>query len=435
MRRILSPILVLVVAAMLLTAGVPSASAAAGEAVLSAGQRLNPGQSLISPNGYYRLVLQGDGNLVLYGPGGGPTGALWATNTSDGAHLDMQSDGNLVLYKANNVTAAWASWTQNNPGSWVQLQDDGNLVVYRPGAVGIYASGVANPYSDLVVDHNIAGNHQPSGSTAEHLKMIYQRLGLAGLPWAITAQEVCGNQAYNLAAFLAWAYPGQYWVKYQNNYTYTINGVVTAGNPSTTCTGGYGNLVAVRATGFTPQLPEASYSGSGRYSAFLNGQGVGVLVEERKGYVCVEGGVGAPSYFGCNTHFWPGSVNGVTLWTMADKKAALTTYRDAINYLFAYRQRVITGNDMYMSRDEIIANVSGVLGPWSDSMSAGPWVDGSGTLGQNYTYQADHILTRGTGAGGKSGYVLLKPYCPATGNNAETCHGSDHRLLFSRGTM
>ncbi len=120
---------------------------------------------------------------------------------------------------------------------------------------------------------------------------------------------------------------------------------------------------------------------------------------------------------------------------MADKSAALTTYRDAINFLYAYRGRVVTGNDLYMSRAQIIGNVTGVLGPWVDSFVAGPWTDGAGTLGTTYTYQADHIFTRGAGSGGKSGYVLLKPGCAVTGLAAETCHGSDHRLLFSRGTV
>jgi hypothetical protein len=40
----------------------------------------------------------------------------------------MQGDGNLVLYGASN-SALWASGTSGNPGAYLVLGDDGNLVV------------------------------------------------------------------------------------------------------------------------------------------------------------------------------------------------------------------------------------------------------------------------------------------------------------------
>src|SRR5688500_13394482 len=46
-----------------------AAPASAASSVLGAGQTLGSGQSLWSPNGAYELAMQGDGNLVLYGPG------------------------------------------------------------------------------------------------------------------------------------------------------------------------------------------------------------------------------------------------------------------------------------------------------------------------------------------------------------------------------
>lgn len=188
----------LIIAAGIVAIAVP-ASAGPGGSVLGAGEQLTVGQMLKSPNGHYVLILQGDGNLVLYGPGGGPTGALWASNTGGANRLTMQGDGNLVLYRPDN-THVWASWTQAYPGAWVQLQDDGNLVVYRPGAVGVWNTGVANPYPDLAVNHNIAGNHSPSGDVSVHLRMTTTRMSLAGLPNTITLQEVCGNQAWAFAS-------------------------------------------------------------------------------------------------------------------------------------------------------------------------------------------------------------------------------------------
>jgi LasA protease len=81
---------------------------------------------LISPNRAYRLVMQGDGNLVEYQAGT----ALWASNTGgdNGAVVEMQSDGNLVIYL--NGAAKWASNTGGFQGAQLVLQDDSNLVMY-----------------------------------------------------------------------------------------------------------------------------------------------------------------------------------------------------------------------------------------------------------------------------------------------------------------
>lgn len=72
-------------------------------------------QLLLSPKrtgnvpGPYRLIMQGDGNLVLYTS---TNKALWSTRTAGhpGARLVMQGDGNLVLYSSTNKTL-WDSHT------------------------------------------------------------------------------------------------------------------------------------------------------------------------------------------------------------------------------------------------------------------------------------------------------------------------------------
>lgn len=94
-------------------------------------------QSIYSPDGRFQLVMQGDGNLVLYGP----SGALWSTVTagSSATLAQMQTDGNLVVY-TSAYRPVWASNTWNNPGSALQLQDDGNLVIYSGTNVPIWAS-------------------------------------------------------------------------------------------------------------------------------------------------------------------------------------------------------------------------------------------------------------------------------------------------------
>jgi hypothetical protein len=94
---------------------------------LLSGQTLDAGSYLESPNGNYQLIMQGDGNLVLYQ---GST-ALWSSGTAgdDGAFVAMQSDGNLVIY--DNGVAEWNSNTAGFAGDYLQLQDDDNLVIYQ----------------------------------------------------------------------------------------------------------------------------------------------------------------------------------------------------------------------------------------------------------------------------------------------------------------
>jgi hypothetical protein len=43
----------------------------------------------------------------------------------------MQEDGNFVLYHVNGKLL-WASNTSGKPGCHIVLQDDGNLVIYQP---------------------------------------------------------------------------------------------------------------------------------------------------------------------------------------------------------------------------------------------------------------------------------------------------------------
>jgi len=97
---------------------------------LPAGARLVSGQSLISPDGRYRLVYQGDGNLVLYDEV--ERSAPWSSGTAglSTGQVVMQTDGNFVIYDGSN-RPRWMSGTANANTKLV-LQADGNLVVYTP---------------------------------------------------------------------------------------------------------------------------------------------------------------------------------------------------------------------------------------------------------------------------------------------------------------
>jgi hypothetical protein len=90
--------------------------------------RFYPGQSIDTADRRFHLILQRDGNLVLYSP----THALWATGT-DGkpvAFLTLQPDGNLVLYDRSG-TPLWYSRTHSFANLRLIVQQDGNLVLYN----------------------------------------------------------------------------------------------------------------------------------------------------------------------------------------------------------------------------------------------------------------------------------------------------------------
>jgi hypothetical protein len=98
------------------------------------------GDSLTSNNGSYRVVMQSDGNLVLYAG----SRALWHTQTSGnpGAYAVLQGDGNLVVYSAANRPLAF-SGTQGTPGATIALGDDGNLVLRSASGATLWQTGTS----------------------------------------------------------------------------------------------------------------------------------------------------------------------------------------------------------------------------------------------------------------------------------------------------
>jgi cell wall-associated NlpC family hydrolase len=99
-----------------------------GSDTLAAGQQLNASQQqyLLSSDKRYGLLLQSDGTLVLYGPG---YNVLWSHHENGATRLVVQTDGNLVLYDGN--TALWSSLTGGTGSAHITMQTDGNLVVYN----------------------------------------------------------------------------------------------------------------------------------------------------------------------------------------------------------------------------------------------------------------------------------------------------------------
>jgi serine protease len=123
-------------------ASTPSAAStpvAPGVDRLSAGQQLFSGQRLTSPNGQYTLVMQADGNLVVWAPGSRP---IWDTRSwgNAGARMAVQADGNLVVWAADR-RVLWHSDTWGQSGGRLVLQDDGNVVLTNSGGTAIWQTG------------------------------------------------------------------------------------------------------------------------------------------------------------------------------------------------------------------------------------------------------------------------------------------------------
>ena len=117
--------------------GLPVQASYTGADRLLNGQRLTPGQAILSADGRYAVVMQTDGNLVEYtfGPR-----AVWASRTSghSGAFVVMQSDGNLVIYQGR--TAIWNTGTWGRGPSFAVVQTDNNFVVYTDSGTPTWAS-------------------------------------------------------------------------------------------------------------------------------------------------------------------------------------------------------------------------------------------------------------------------------------------------------
>lgn len=173
----------------------PVAGAPVGGNLLATGQVLTAPSSVASSNSRYYLMMQSDGNLVVYGP----TGARWSSGTDGhpGAYATMQTDGNLVIYQGS--TALWSSGTSGHPGAFASMQSDGNLVVYQ-GSTAWWSSGTATATPPGTVAL-VAGNESDSYGwkrfssleTASDPKIVYTYNTPPGLPTGLTVTPGVGS--------------------------------------------------------------------------------------------------------------------------------------------------------------------------------------------------------------------------------------------------
>lgn len=114
---------------------------------LTSGQQINANENMVSRDLQNTLLLQSDGNLVLYSA----FDARWSTRTYNkpAQRLVMQPDGNLVLYD-DKGKALWNTGTQGNSGAYFAMQTDGNMVVYSSGGTALWNSGTVERPDDLL---------------------------------------------------------------------------------------------------------------------------------------------------------------------------------------------------------------------------------------------------------------------------------------------
>jgi hypothetical protein len=117
---------------------------------------LPKGGAVTSENGKYKLIMQFDGNLVLYRNDGY---VRWATYKY-GDRAVMQPDGNFVQYSITNVPL-FATFTFGNTDAFLNVQDDGNLVVYsspsRPPIRPLWFIGVDDAVGDPSKPGDVVG--------------------------------------------------------------------------------------------------------------------------------------------------------------------------------------------------------------------------------------------------------------------------------------
>lgn len=91
----------------------PEAPPRSGNSVLAAGQRLNPGEQLVSPDNSVSLVMEQNCDLVMYNEEGGVVwhSVSFGQGEYEGCFCAMQTDGNLVIYNSSNIPL-WDSGTQ-----------------------------------------------------------------------------------------------------------------------------------------------------------------------------------------------------------------------------------------------------------------------------------------------------------------------------------
>jgi hypothetical protein len=116
---------------------------------------LNKNQRLISSDGNYSVVMQNDGNVVIYnGDPSNPNNATWASNTDSNDNtavgnppyfFSLGSDGNLCMY-SGTIASSNAYWCSDTSGAGAgapytaTMNTDGSLQIYDGSGSSVWNS-------------------------------------------------------------------------------------------------------------------------------------------------------------------------------------------------------------------------------------------------------------------------------------------------------
>jgi hypothetical protein len=98
---------------------------------LRAGQKLETGRSLYSPNVRHRLEMASDGNVIEWGDG---IVVMWKTDTErtgKANYFTLEADGSLVVRKGDDTKVKVVPKTKGCGGTRLVLQDDAQLVLLK----------------------------------------------------------------------------------------------------------------------------------------------------------------------------------------------------------------------------------------------------------------------------------------------------------------
>lgn len=173
---------------------------------LHANEVMKKRQALVSPNGVYTLLMQGDGNLVVYqgeiknAGAPNPSGkVVWAANTQgNGEQAMFTADGYFAVLVGSKRT--WQERGAAAPGGTVTMQDDGNLVVSGADGKAVWSSkGGAVPVHAAKAAPARPASPAAGGSTARALVQVAKAAASPSRGAAILRRSVSGFGALGAA--------------------------------------------------------------------------------------------------------------------------------------------------------------------------------------------------------------------------------------------
>jgi hypothetical protein len=137
---------------------------------LDSGSELQVGDELVSRNGWVRLVLEPNGDLVLYRTQ--VQRRLWSSGTTGVDRVRMEANGDLVAASAQGTQ--WHSDTDGNPGAHAVLGDDGNFAVYDTLENPLWSTGTIQDFHTPAVE--VVDDNYSYVETSESWKALCSQL-------------------------------------------------------------------------------------------------------------------------------------------------------------------------------------------------------------------------------------------------------------------